>query len=91
MTIEIITNNTKLNNDITESDINDAQVWGNKDGSTIMSIPGLLSAATGFYIVLAILPNGAIKYGSTMRKSELVNHLNKCSFEEINCTIELNF
>ena len=89
MGIEVVKKNASSVGKIETCDISNAQVWSNRNGTTLMTIPK--AQDTGCYIVLVLENSGAIEHTVTMRTFELVNHLNRHSFEEINCTIELHF
>lgn len=89
MAIEIIKTNVDTRKAIETCDISNAQVWSNHNGTTLMTVPK--SEDEGCYILIVIEKNGVIEHRTTMRTFDLVIHLNRYSFEEINCTIELNF
>jgi len=89
MGIEVVRKNVNPAPAIETCDICNAQVWTNSNGTTLMTIPN--AQDKGCYMILVIETNGVIEHTTTMGTFDLVNHLNRHSFEEINCTIELNF
>lgn len=91
MGIKVVKENVRPIDKIKTCDLSNAQVWSNHNGTTIMTIPSALSRTKGFYFVLDVSPTGGVKHSCTMKTLELVNHLNEFSYEEINCTIELDF
>ena len=88
MAIEVIKTNVDTRNAIETCDICNAQVWNNHNGTRLITVPNAQDASC--YTILVIEPNGVIEHTTTMGTFDLVNHLNRHSFEEINCTIELH-
>lgn len=89
MGIEVTRKNVSPAVKIETCDISNAQVWSNHNGTVLMTVPN--AQDKGCYIVMVIETNGVIEHTTTMGTFDLVNHLNRYSFEEINCTIELHF
>lgn len=90
MAIEVTRKNVSPAVKIETCDISNAQVSSNhNDGTVLMTVPN--AQDNGCYIILVIEKNGVIEHTTTMGTFDLVNHLNRYSFEEINCTIELNY
>lgn len=87
MAIEIIKNNINLSDNITESNINNAQFWENGYGTTLMTVPHMLGDR---YLVMGVASNGSIEHTMTLETNELVDYLNRYLFEEVHAKIEIN-
>lgn len=88
MGIEVIKSNVDTRNTVETCDISNAQVWSNHNGTTLMTVPN--AQDKGSYLVMVLETNGVIEHTTTMGTFDLVKHLNRFLFEEINCTIELH-
>lgn len=88
MTIEVVRNKVRPGAKIETCDISNAQMWNNHNGTTLMTVPN--AQDKGSYLVMVLETNGVIEHTTTMGTFDLVNHLNRFLFEEINCTIELH-
>lgn len=87
MGIEIIKNNINLSDNITESDINNAQFWENGYGTTLMTVPHMLGDK---HLVMGVPSNGEIIHAMTLETNDLVDYLNRYLFEEVHAKIEIN-
>lgn len=88
MAIEVIRKSLKARAKIESGNISNAQFWRNWNNTILLTVPS--RHGEGLYLLMVLESNGMIEYTASMDILDLVNHLNKHLFEEINCTIELN-
>ena len=87
MAIEIIKNKVSPIDNIEESDVSSTQFWENGFGTTLMTVPHMLSDK---YLVMGVSSIGKITHAMTLETNDLVDYLNRYLFEEVHAKIEIN-